>query len=69
MTDVISAVSTVGFPIVMCLLLLYYNRENQKQHKEEILNLSKIVQENTVILQQLKELLEIKLVELEDEIP
>lgn len=61
MNEILTGISTVGFPIVMCVLLLYYNRENQKEHKEEMQNLTTVLQENTVILSQLKELLEIKL--------
>lgn len=66
MNEIVTAVSTVGFPIVMCLMLLYYNRESQKLHKEEMTNLTQVLQDNNIILAKLKELLEIKIGGIED---
>lgn len=50
MNDIITAVSTVGFPIVMCILLLYTNQKQDAQHKEEIDELRKTVENNTLAL-------------------
>lgn len=61
MQEIITAISTVGFPCVMVLILLYMQRENNKQHKEETDSLVKALNNNNVLLAQLKELLEIKL--------
>ena len=35
MEDVLSAISTVGFPIFISLLLFWYMREELASHKEE----------------------------------
>lgn len=35
MDDIITAISTVGFPIAMSLLLFWYMTEQNKSHKEE----------------------------------
>lgn len=61
MQEVITAISTVGFPIVMTLLLLYLYREQDKNHKEEMEKVTNALNNNTLVVSQLKELLEIKL--------
>ena len=35
-SELIQAISTVGFPIVMCLLFMYYIKYINDQHKDEI---------------------------------
>lgn len=67
MTELVQAISTVGFPIVISVILLYELRENSKQHKEETDKLSETLQNNTVVLMQLKQLLEDKTIEKEVE--
>ena len=39
MDEIITAISTVGFPISMSLLLFWYMTEQNKSHKEETNNL------------------------------
>lgn len=62
-------VSTVGFPIAMCLLLAWYvktlndnhtqqiNKLNQ-EHKEEVKQMTEAVQNNTITIQKLVDLLQ-----------
>lgn len=63
---VVQAITTVGFPIVMCgALFLYMKDSNEKHrqeiaklnetHKEEVLNLVKAVDNNTLALTKLCE--------------
>ena len=60
----LDAVSVVGFPIVMCLIFIYYvkylndtNREQinqlQAQHRQETSELTKAVENNTLALTKL----------------
>ncbi len=35
MNDVITAISTVGFPIVMSIILIYFVRDESEKHKQE----------------------------------
>ncbi|MBD5522503.1 MAG: hypothetical protein HDR03_14990 [Lachnospiraceae bacterium] len=35
MNEVVTAISTVGFPIVMCLLMFWMNDKQDTRHKEE----------------------------------
>lgn len=59
--DILSAISTVGFPIVFCILLFWYLREETKNHKEEVLDMKNVIAENNAILASLKQLIEDKL--------
>ena len=53
---IVSAVSTVGFPIVCCAAIFWYLYQEQKSHKDEMNAVTKALQENTLILSELKEL-------------
>lgn len=53
MSDIATMVSTLGFPIAMCLLMWYQNSELTKTHKEETNELKKAIENNTVILTEL----------------
>jgi len=59
--DILSAISTVGFPIVFCILLFWYLREETKNHKDEVTELKSVISENNAILASLKQLIEDKL--------
>lgn len=67
MTEIVNSISTVGFPIVMSVLLIYMMRENNKEHNKEVDKLTETLNQNTVVLQQLKELLEITIVKKDGE--
>lgn len=47
---VLNAITTVGFPIVMCAILLWYVYISQKNHKEEVMQLSEAIQNNTIVM-------------------
>ena len=57
-TDVINAISTVGFPIVMCLLLLYVLFKQNEEHKEEMNKMNESLANNTIAIQRLTDILE-----------
>lgn len=50
---IVQAISTVGFPIVMCLLFMYYIKYINDQHKDEIDKLSESLNNNTLVMQKL----------------
>ena len=50
---VLNAITTVGFPIVMCGILLWYIYKNQKNHKEEVTHLTGAIQNNTVVMEKI----------------
>lgn len=59
--EIQTAITTVGFPIVFCLLLFWYLREETKNHKDEVSELKAVISENNSILASLKQLIEDKL--------
>lgn len=52
---IMQAVSTLGFPIVMCGALFWKLDKSDKQHKEETDKLSEALNNNTAIMQRLVE--------------
>lgn len=55
---IVSAISTVGFPIAATLILGYLLLQEQKNHKEETDSLKDAINSNTIIMTELKQLLE-----------
>lgn len=50
---VLNAITTVGFPIVMCGILLWYIYKSQKNHNEEVMQLAEAIQNNTVVMEKI----------------
>ena len=57
----IQAVSTVGFPIVMCGIMFWFLNKEQENHKAEMVALKDVIAENNQVLEGLKQLIEDKL--------
>ena len=57
MDDILTAISTVGFPIVCCLILGYLLIQEQNAHKEESSRLVESINNNTLIMRELKQLI------------
>lgn len=62
---IISAISSLGFPIVCCMIVLYMYWKSDQTHKAEVDKLSEAVQNNTVVMEKILERLEVKKDELE----
>lgn len=58
---IINAVSTIGFPIVMCGIMFWFLNKEQETHKEEMLALKDVISKNNEILASLKQLIEDKI--------
>lgn len=58
---VITAISTVGFPIVMCGALFWKMDKQDKEHKEEMDKSTEAINNNTVVLQKLMQMLSDKI--------
>ena len=59
MNIIIQAITSVGFPIVMCLMLMWYVREISSKHKEESDKFAEALNSNTLVLQKLCDKLDI----------
>lgn len=62
LNDVVSVISNVGFPIAMCLIVMYYMSSKFdatiSKLQESFSQLNKVVQDNTTIIKQLLILME-----------
>lgn len=56
MNEVLQAITTVGFPIAMCLIMAWYIRENEIRHTNEVNSLKDALNNNTLALQHLADL-------------
>lgn len=57
-SDVLTAVSTVGFPIVACGALFVQNWKLNKDHKEEVAGFVGALENNTLAITKLTTLME-----------
>lgn len=46
-------ISTVGFPIAMCLVMMWYIKDTSDKHKEETSKFTEALNKNTLVLQKL----------------
>lgn len=53
MNDIVSTISTVGFPITMALILLWYIYDSNNKHEEEIDKMSEALNNNTIAITKL----------------
>lgn len=53
LNEIAQIISTVGFPIAMCLVLTYQLQEMNKLHKEETSSLKDALNNNTVVLEKI----------------
>ena len=59
--DIVSIISTVGFPIVACGAMFWKINKQDTQHKEEMVTLAKAIENNTMALTAMKEVIDNKL--------
>ena len=70
MNDIVQIISTLGFPIVACLLLGYFVKtqtenyredikELQREHKEEAQRMTEAINNNTLVIQKLCDKMEV----------
>ena len=57
MTEIVQAVSTVGFPIACCCFLLWQNSKQDQYHREQMEKLRGTIEENTRMIEKLAELI------------
>lgn len=50
---VLQAISTVGFPIVMCLIFAWHIKDLNEGHREETEKFTEALNSNTLVLQKL----------------
>lgn len=53
MQTILNIITQVGFPICVSLMCFWYIKVIQEKHKDEISELAKAIQNNTLVMQQL----------------
>lgn len=53
MNEIVTVISSVGFPIVMCLILVKYMAQENAKHESEINALRDTLEANTKVLTEL----------------
>lgn len=53
----VEIIASVGFPIVMCLILLNYMQRQNEKHEKEITDLTNTINNNTKVLAELSTLI------------
>ena len=53
MQELVTAISTVGFPIVMCILIFYYMEKESESHKQEVDGLKEVLTDLKISITQL----------------
>lgn len=54
-SSIVTIISQVGFPIAMCLVMAWYVKYTNDQHKEEIDKITEALNNNTLAVQKLCE--------------
>lgn len=57
LATIIELIGSIGFPIVMCLILLNYMQKQNEKHDKEVHELSETINNNTKILAELSTLI------------
>lgn len=58
MSEILTAINTVGFPIVCCIVLAYLVYNMNKSHKEEMNDVKEALNQNTLVIQKLSDKLD-----------
>ena len=51
--DIVTLITSVGFPIVACLAMMWYVKYQDDQHKNDVEKLAEAVNNNTLVMQKL----------------
>jgi hypothetical protein len=60
MSEIVTMITNLGFPIGVCLMLMWYIRELTNKHEEETNKFTEALNKNTLILQKLCDKLDIE---------
>ena len=58
MDGITQLIASLGFPIVMCLVMFKYMQEESENHKKEVDSMKDSLKENTVVLADLKSMIQ-----------
>lgn len=53
LNDITNVITTIGFPIAVCLICFWYINKQDSRHREETDKLAEALNNNTLVMQQL----------------
>lgn len=53
-SGVVSSIANMGFPAVLCIIMIWLNHEQAQAHKEELQNLKTAIDNNTQAITELR---------------
>ena len=53
MSDIVTIITNLGFPIAVCVMLMWYIRELTNKHQSETKEFTQALNQNTLVLQKL----------------
>lgn len=59
-STILQGISNYGFPIVMCLIMIWYLKDTNEKHKEEVEKFADALNRNTLVLQKLCDKLDVE---------
>ena len=57
---VVQLIGSLGFPIVMCILKMWYIKDQSDQHKEETASFTEALNKNTLVLTKICDKLDVE---------
>lgn len=57
-TEIVSMISTVGFPIAMCIMLCWYVKSTNDSYRQDIKSLQQSIDNNTAVMNKIIDKLE-----------
>ena len=57
-TEIVSMISTVGFPIAMCVMLCWYVKSTNDSYRQDIKSLQQSIDNNTAVMNKIIDKLE-----------
>ena len=60
MADIVTIITNLGFPIAVCVMLMWYIRELTNKHQAETKEFTQALNQNTLVLQKLCDKLDIE---------
>ena len=60
LSEVLNAITTVGFPIVACLAMGWYVKSNQQAYREDVKSMVQSIDNNTAVINRLLDKLDME---------
>jgi len=60
LSEILNAITTVGFPIVMCIGLAWYVKSSQQAYREDVKSMVQSIDNNTAVINRLLDKLDME---------